>query len=235
MKKAFTNIMTALFGGVMGFVAFLLFKSVINLILAQVFTNETLLTAIDAILITPFCVIISAIVSKRVSSEAYVFYAIVCILGMGNMILALKYKTNLDTVATNAVASLMSIFFYYKDARDELRAKRAEAAKRAARIEAGLPPTEEEEEELRRQAELEAAMHPVYDPETWDETLYNENEPDMWDEPVEDEDEFLSEEYHGAYENMPEEEEAEEEDEPEMTEDELRIAERRSGRRSRSH
>ena len=134
-------------------------------------------------------------------------------------------------------ASVMSIFFYYRDGVAEIKAKKAEAAKRAARIEAGLPPTEEEEEELRRQAEIEAAEHPVYDPETWDETLYNENEPDMWDEPVEDEDEFLHEEYHGAYENDADLAEAEEEEEekPELTEEEVRREARRSGRRARSH
>ena len=196
-RKIINSIMAALIGAI----AFVALSYSINLIAGQVITGEAARSIVNAVLISPVCAVLAGIVSKRICGDAYFFYALLIALELGTAAWAVRRGMDLVDMPSQITSSIACFAMYYVDVKRERAARRAEAEKRAARIDAGLPPTEEEEEELKAQAELEEAINPEYDPETWDETLYNENEPDMWDVPVEDEDEFLHEEYHGAYED----------------------------------
>ncbi len=195
------KILNSIVAAFLGAIAFVALSYSINLIIGQVITGDTMRSIVNAVLISPVCAYLAAVVSKRICGDAYFFYALLIALELGTAAWAVRQGMDLIDMPSQLTSSVTCFILYYFDMKNDRAARKAEAEKRAARIDAGLPPTEEEEEELRRAAEIEEAIHPEYDPETWDDTLYNENEPDMWDVPVEDEEEFLHEEYHGAYED----------------------------------
>lgn len=195
------KILNSIVAAFLGAIAFVALSYSINLITGQVIAGDTMRSIVNAVLISPVCAYLAAVVSKRICGDAYFFYALLIALELGTAAWAVRQGMDLVDMPSQITSSVTCFILYYFDMKHDRAARKAEAEKRAARIDAGLPPTEEEEEELRRAAEIEEAIHPEYDPETWDDTLYNENEPDMWDVPVEDEEEFLHEEYHGAYED----------------------------------
>ncbi len=199
----FEKIFKVVFATVAAIVCYFLLSAVTTQIFAHAFTSATLLRIIDMIFVGPFSIFMASMTSKRMCGHAYPYYVIMILIQGTSLVYAVTKMEDKSYIPSLVVMVALSVALYYYDLAMDNKRKKEELEKREARIAAGLPPTEEEEAELRKaQEEAEAE---AYAREHVPGGLYDEDEPDMWDDPDgefsdEDEEALLHEEYHGAYE-----------------------------------
>jgi hypothetical protein len=77
------KILNSIVAAFLGAIAFVALSYSINLIIGQVITGDTMRSIVNAVLISPVCAYLAAVVSKRICGDAYFFYPLLTALQLG--------------------------------------------------------------------------------------------------------------------------------------------------------